>query len=55
MIKPIRMRWKGHVACMRHMRNTYKTLAGKPEGTKPRERPRCRWENVIKIEIREVV
>jgi len=26
------MRWAGHVACMGTMRNSYKILAGKPEG-----------------------
>jgi hypothetical protein len=28
----MRMRWNGHVERMRVIRNTYKTLVGKPEG-----------------------
>jgi hypothetical protein len=27
----------GHTACMGQIRNTYKILAGKPEGTLPRD------------------
>jgi hypothetical protein len=34
-------------------RGTYRVLVGKPEGRRPLERPRCRWEN-IKIDIRAV-
>jgi hypothetical protein len=32
MIKSRRMRWAGHVARMREMRNAYTLLVGKPEG-----------------------
>jgi len=28
-----RMRWAGHVTCTEAMRNIYKILVGKPEGT----------------------
>jgi len=28
------------------MRKTYKTLVGKPEGKRPRVRPKHRWEDV---------
>jgi hypothetical protein len=31
-IKPRRMRWAGHVACMGEGRNMYRVLVGKPEG-----------------------
>jgi hypothetical protein len=37
------------------MRNTYKILVGKPEGKKSLERPRRRWENNIKMDLREKV
>jgi hypothetical protein len=40
-IKTRRMKWVGHLACMRDMRNTYNTLLGKPEGKRPLGRPRC--------------
>jgi hypothetical protein len=29
-------------------------LVGKPEGKRPLGRPTCRWENVIKMVLREV-
>jgi hypothetical protein len=36
------------------MRNAYKVLTGKPEGKTPLGRPRSRWENNIKIDVREL-
>jgi hypothetical protein len=41
-IKSRRMRWAGHVACMREGRNVYRVLVGKPEGKRPLGRPRRR-------------
>jgi hypothetical protein len=32
----------------------YKVLVGKPEGKKPLGRPRRRWENGIRIDLREI-
>jgi hypothetical protein len=29
-------------------------LVGKPEGKRPSERPRCRWEDNIKMGLREI-
>jgi hypothetical protein len=52
--KSRRMRWVGHVACMGEGRNVYKVLVGKPEGKRPLERPRRRWGNRIKMDLREV-
>ena len=54
MIKSIRMRWEGHVARMGEGRGTYRVLFGKPEGKKPHERPRRRWEDNIKMDIQDV-
>jgi hypothetical protein len=34
-------------------RNAYRTLVGKPEGKRPLGRPRCRWVDNIKIDLRE--
>jgi hypothetical protein len=31
----------------------YRALVGKPEGRRPLERPRCRWEDNIKMDLRE--
>jgi hypothetical protein len=43
-----------HVACIgTNEKNSYKILAGKPEGKRPLGRRRRRWENNIKMDIRE--
>jgi hypothetical protein len=34
-------------------RNVYRVLVGKPEGKRPLERPRRRWEDGIKMDLRE--
>jgi hypothetical protein len=34
---------------MREMRNAYRILVGSPEGKRPLGRPRCRWEDNIKV------
>jgi hypothetical protein len=46
-----RMRWAGHVACMREMRIAY---VGKPERRRPLGRHRHRWEDNIKMNLREI-
>jgi hypothetical protein len=48
------MRWAGHVARKGEGRDVYKVLVGKPEGKRPPERPRCRWEDGIKKDLREI-
>jgi hypothetical protein len=47
------MRWTGHVARIGERRNIYKILAGKPEGERPLRRPRHRWKDNIRIDLRE--
>jgi len=32
----------------------YRVLVGKPEGKRPLERPRLRWEENIKMDLQEV-
>jgi hypothetical protein len=49
-----RMRWAGHVARMGEVRGAYKILVGRPEGRRPLERPRHRWEDNIKMDLREI-
>jgi hypothetical protein len=39
---------------MGERRGAYRTLVGKPEGRRPLGRPRRRWEDNIKIDLREV-
>jgi hypothetical protein len=53
-IKSRRMRWAGHVARVGEERNAYRILVGKPEGKRSLGRLRRRWEDNIKIELREI-
>jgi hypothetical protein len=53
-IKSRRMRWAGHEARMGEKRNVYKVLVGKPEGKRPLGRPRHRWEDRIRMDVREI-
>jgi hypothetical protein len=53
-IKSRRMRWAGHLALMEEGRNMYRVLVGKPEGKRPLERVRPRWEDGIKMDLREI-
>jgi hypothetical protein len=39
---------------MGEMGNAYKILVGKPEGTRPCGRLRCRWEDNTRIDLREM-
>jgi hypothetical protein len=52
-IKSRRMRWAGHVARMGEGRGVYRVLIERPEGKKPLERLRRRWEDNIKMDLRE--
>jgi hypothetical protein len=54
MTKSRRMRWAGHVARMGAKRNTYRILVGNPEGKRPLGRPRRRWVDNIKMDLREI-
>ncbi|KAJ4441577.1 hypothetical protein ANN_11433 [Periplaneta americana] len=53
-IKSRRLRWAGHVARMGESRNAYRVLVGKSERKRPLGRPRRRWEDNIKMDLREV-
>ncbi|KAJ4447245.1 hypothetical protein ANN_09249 [Periplaneta americana] len=53
-IKSRRLRWAGHVACMGESRNAYRVLVGRPKGKRSLGRPRRRWEDNIKMDLREV-
>jgi hypothetical protein len=48
------MRWAGHVARVGEERNMNRVLVGKPEGTRPLERPRRRWEDRSGVDLREI-
>jgi hypothetical protein len=54
MMKLRRMRWAGHVARMEEKRIACRVLVGKPEGRRPLGRPRRRWVDNIKANLREM-
>jgi len=53
-IKSRRMGRAGHVARMGEGRVVHRILVGEPEGRRPLGRPRRRWEDNIRMELREV-
>jgi len=53
-VKSRRMRWAGHLARMGEDRGVHRVLVGKPEGKRPLGRPRCGWEDNIKMDLQEV-
>jgi hypothetical protein len=53
MLKSARMKWVGHVACMGGMRNAFRIMVAKPDGKSQLGRSRRRWEDNIKINLRE--
>ena len=53
-IKSRRMRWAGRVERMGDGIGVYRVLVGKPEGRRPLGRPRHRWEDNIRMDLREV-
>ena len=48
------MRWAGHVAHTGERRGVYLVLVEIPEGKRPLERPRHRWEDNMKMDLQEV-
>jgi hypothetical protein len=52
--KPRRMKWAGYVVCMGEWSGAYRVLVQKPEGKRPLGRPRCIWEDNIKMDLQEV-
>jgi hypothetical protein len=53
-IKSRRMRWDRHVARIVEGRGVYRVLVGRPEGKRPLGRLRRRWEDNIKMGLREI-
>jgi hypothetical protein len=47
-------RWAGHVARMGEVRGAYNILVGRPQERRPLGRPRRRWEDNIKIDLKEI-
>jgi hypothetical protein len=48
------MRWMGHVAHMREGKGVYRVLIRRPKGKRPVGRPRHRWEDNIKMDLKEI-
>jgi hypothetical protein len=54
LFKSRRVRWMGHVGHVGEMINAYNILVGKPKGKRPLRRPRHRWEDNIRMDLREI-
>jgi hypothetical protein len=52
--RKVRMTWVGNVARMGEEREVCKVLVGKPEGKRPLGGPRRKWEDVIRLDLREI-
>jgi hypothetical protein len=44
----------GHAVRIGEERQVYRVLVGKPEGKRPLGRPRRRWKDGIRMDLREV-
>ena len=53
-VKSRRLRWANHIARMEEGRSAFKILTSIPAGKRPLERSRCRWENNIKMDLKEI-
>jgi hypothetical protein len=53
-IKSKKMKWAGHVARTEEGWSVYGVLVGGPEGKRPLGRPRRKWEDHIKMDLREI-
>ena len=53
-IKSRILRWASHVAKMKEGRSAFKNVTCTPRGKRPLEIPRCRWENNIRIDVKEI-
>jgi hypothetical protein len=53
-IKSRKMRWAGHVSRMGEERKAYGVLMGKPKGKRPLGRPRHRWKDGLRMDLREI-
>jgi hypothetical protein len=53
-MKSRRMRWAGHAARIEENRNACRILMGEPEVKRPLGRPRHRWVDNDKMNLREI-
>jgi hypothetical protein len=48
------LRWAGHVARMEKGRSAFKILTGEPIGKRHLGRPKRRWEDNIRMDLKEI-
>ena len=48
------LRWAGHVTRMEEGRSAFKIITSKPTGKRPLGRPRHRWEDNVRIDLKKV-
>ena len=48
------MRWAGHVVIMEEDRSVFEILSGTPTGKRPLGRSRSRWEDNIRMDLKEI-
>ena len=53
-IKSRRLRWTGHTARIEEGMSPFKILTGKPTGKRPLRRVRHRWEDNIRMNLKEI-
>jgi len=53
-IKSGRLRWAGHVARMEEGMSAFKILTGPPKGKRLLGRPKRRWEDNIRMVLKEI-
>jgi hypothetical protein len=54
LIKSRRLRWASHIARMEEGRRTFKILTGTTAGKRPLGRPRRRWEDNIRMNLKGI-
>jgi hypothetical protein len=53
-IKSTRLRWAGHITRREEGRSAFKILTDKPTGKRPLGRPRCRWKDDSRMNLKEI-
>ena len=53
-IRSQRLRWAGHLARMPEDRTAKRVIGGRPEGTRPLGRPRMRWLDNVRSDVRQL-
>ena len=52
--KSRRLRWGGHIARMEEGRSAFRISTGKPTGKRPLGRLRHRWDDNIRVDLKEI-